>query len=345
MEKLPVELKAQISESLLFDAISISEKLRNVSNSGPWKTLKFRLGQSLDPAWNLLRTSRQWREITEAVVARRLDQILSRLIKPSPWAYIEAQKSGTAAVQALEAEVFFGSKNDSRYPNLFTGDHALDLKSNQDRLMFPYLESICRLPKRLRSLAVCKSLPKKPYAYIFPSPGPFLRMPQGTHGMGFNWAWYEGDESCRPGPQLSDTDPYHGLKGSNDKGFNFTGPARDALLRGRYQGLLSLLKSFDPQAVIVQQNKDTKEWNVAAETPARRRMRKRSLRKAAEKLAEKRELEKQLAAEIKKAEKKAAEKVRAKWAAKKKPMNKKPTKKGPKVISYRVEKSGHKKKR
>ncbi|KAG8526031.1 uncharacterized protein KY384_000793 [Bacidia gigantensis] len=304
MNKLPVELQIHICEHLLVDVISTVEKLSEVSNTGPFRNSRNRLGRSLDALFNMALVSHQWCSLARPILARTLPYILG-LVKPSPWSYREAANSGPAAMNALKEDLLDHATRDNsnRYSKLFTETHVRVLNASilngqsprtesMDHLLFPYVESICRLPKGLRS-----------------------------------WAG-----------RWSEIQPYHYELEGRDKMRNSFDPADLAILRsGHYRGLVGLLKSMNSDRVVVQwlipDGGFQFQYEISQASPEKVQLNKTieatlAAKKSEEKLAAKEE-----AALKKAAKKEAAKKIAAVKAAKK----------GPITDGHRVEKRRRKK--
>ncbi|KAG8526029.1 uncharacterized protein KY384_000791 [Bacidia gigantensis] len=272
MDRLSLELQTQIFNSLLEDVTAAVTRMANfhhrwsnIDDYGPPLT------QSLTNLRNLSLTNRSLKAVTDPFLNRALEDTLRRAVKVAPWQYIEAQNSGQVAVDNVLARLMSA--------NIFRNDHVVNLgrlAEHEDRLLFDYLESICVLPEPIRRWAVRMTAPKE--LYTFP-PGdlPFDRNGSIAHHMNWKRPW-ESLWTIKDWlePHINPEARYHWFRrtenrrhsyGREDVGFLLNKEISHRLHEGFYQGLLALLKAFNPEAVILGWNQTIKQVDIAAETP------------------------------------------------------------------------------
>ncbi|KAG8534011.1 uncharacterized protein KY384_000853 [Bacidia gigantensis] len=337
MNNLPFELQTEIVKNIQKDVTDVGDLLRRASDAQTIEIAGSLLKTHLHDLWSLTQVSRRLRDVTRPILARIRQYILQDLIQPSPWAYKEAESSGQAAVEALINKLL----DDSPYVAFreICKEPNKNLESIEDCLLFPYLDSICRLPKRWHSWAVHNTMPSKPY--VFPSPfqlvyaerlKPALKLVKKNE----DWSWFK---FTAPGDLLkSFADEKSGEKWflppwvhyplkTDPLGWNLDKWILRELRDGEYKGLLALLKAFNPDTAVLRWYRKENRYEIAAKPPAEQQKSKKRKRATASKAAKK------------------EKRVATSKAAKKEKPKKKMTKKGPIKEGNRVEKAGRKQKK
>ncbi|KAG8526028.1 uncharacterized protein KY384_000790 [Bacidia gigantensis] len=173
---VPVEIQKIICECLLDDATASLQQLSDTDEPDEIEKNASSFEQAVTDLTNLGRASKYWRVIVRPTSSQIRYIILNKYLNVAPW-----QVADSKDVEETQA-----STRRLRRQTLFGGPPLIDASDREkQKHLYPYLNSLCKLPPKFRPWAVKKTSPSKPFI-VLPSPNP---TPPEFHEASRHWAW------------------------------------------------------------------------------------------------------------------------------------------------------------